>query len=348
MEKILKDFEIPSNLIASYPVNPRDHSRLLVAHKNKKTIRDLNFYDLPSLLQKDDLLILNNTKVFSARVLLEREVTKGKHECIFLNKDPNNFYWWKILINKSSRLVDGERLIIYNKLYNKKKIIFKFKRLKNNEFRLEEPFPLSLKDFESFGSMPIPPYLKRFSEFSDKENYQSIFAKNYGSAASPTASLHFTHELFNKIKNKKIRFEEVTLNIGYGTFAPLQKKNFKDKQLHSEYYLIPQETANALKRKEYSRLVVVGTTALRVLETVHRKTQGQFNHSLMGETDLFLFPPEQIKTANILITNFHLPNSSLAYLMGCMVPIPFLKQIYQHALQKKYRFLSYGDAMIVL
>ena len=343
MEKLLGNFVVPKCLLAAYPVSPRDGSRLLVVHQKNKTLEDIIFYQLSSFLQEGDLLILNNTKVFSARVFLKREKTGGRHECIFLKKDLDQSNLWEVVINKSNRLLDGEH---FTTLDNKK-INFIFRRLDKNQLRLEEACTLNLEDFNAFGNIPIPPYLGRCATQSDQKNYQSIFAKKYGSAASPTASLHFTEKLLTEIKQKKINFEEITLHIGYGTFAPLTETNFTERKLHSEFYMIPAHIAETLKNKNYSRLIVVGTTTLRALETVHRKTQGQFNHSLSGETDLFLFPPDQIHTADLLITNFHLPESSLMYLVSCMVPMPFLKKVYEHAVKSKYRFFSYGDAMLV-
>ncbi len=343
MKNLLGDFVIPKDLLADYPVFPRDCSRLLVVHRENKTLEDLKFYALSSLLREGDLLIVNNTKVFSARVFLEREKTGARHECIFLRKDLNQLNLWEVIINKSNRLLDGERFVTLNS----KKNNFIFRRFYENQLRLEETSTLNLEDFNTFGNIPIPPYLGRCAEQSDQENYQSIFAKEYGSAASPTASLHFTEKILTQIKQKKIALGEVTLHIGYGTFAPVKKDNFSQKKLHSEFYIISDEIAKTLKNKNYSRLVVVGTTALRALETVHRKTKGQFNHSLSGETDLFLFPPDEIYTADLLITNFHLPESSLIYLVSCMIPMPFLKKVYEHAVKSKYRFFSYGDAMLI-
>ena len=340
----LGGIQLPREQIARYPVHPRDHSRLLTVQREENSLGDHRFYNLENFLEKGDLMVFNNTKVFSARVFLESEATGKRHECIFLRRDQMRQGFWEVMIKGSKHLSDGERLMTTCQ----NKFAFQFFRFPDDQLRLKEPFTLNPEDFDKFGETPIPPYLKRDVVSSDRKDYQSIFAQEYGSAASPTASLHFTQKLTEKIRAKGVRIEPVTLHIGYGTFAPLRKQNFTEKKLHAEWYSIPEKTAGILGAKDHSRLIVVGTTTLRVLETVHQKTQGRFDHSLSGETDLFLLPPDKVQTADALITNFHLPDSSLIYLVACMMPPSLLRRAYAHAISEKYRFYSYGDAMLIL
>ena len=316
---------------------------------NRKTngIIEKKFYEIVHFLEKGDLVIFNDTKVFSARVFLQRKKTGRIHECVFLRRISDDSRNWEVLIKKSKRLLNGEILIHPQN----DDLRFKLCKTKEGNLELEEPFRLNPKDFASFGEIPIPPYIKRKVTLQDEHDYQSVFSQTYGSAASPTASLHFTESLIKKLQEKQVQFASVTLHIGYGTFSPLQEKNFVEKKLHPEGYVIPKETAALLSEKRYSRLIVVGTTALRVLETVHRKTLGQFDKFdkfNQGETDLFLLPPDKIQTADILITNFHIPDSSLFLLVSCMLPSELLEKAYTQAIREKYRFFSYGDAMMIV
>lgn len=316
----------------------------MIVNRKTNEVIEKKFYDIIHFLEKGDLIIFNDTKVFSARVFLQRKKTGGIHECVFLRHSSEHSRNWEVLIKKSKRLLNGEILIHPQN----DDLRFKLYKTKEGNLELEEPFRLNLEDFASFGEIPIPPYLKRKVTFQDRHNYQSVFSQIYGSAASPTASLHFTESIIEKLREKQAQFASVTLHIGYGTFSPLQEKNFTEKKLHSEAYVIPEETAALLSEKKYSRLVVVGTTALRVLETVHRKTLGKFDKFNQGETDLFLLPPDKIQTADILITNFHVPDSSLLLLVNCILPSELLEKAYTQAIQEKYRFFSYGDAMMIV
>jgi len=364
-------YYLPKELIAKYPVKKRDESKLLHYNMKQGKIIDSNFSSIINFLEEGDLLVANNTKVEARRVFLQRE-KKGREEpaileVVFLEKGATpleKIYLstqdqpstkkevWKALIKKRKRLQDKETLIsIVDSNYK-----FMVHKLEDGRVFLEEQFENSNDTletekndfFEKIGQMPIPPYLNRYEEELDKTSYQSIFAEHSGSAAAPTASLHFSEKIKLDLQKKNIDLDFVTLHIGYGTFAPLTEENIINKNLHPETYSISSSLAQRLRDKEYNRLIVVGTTALRTIETVYRKTKGKFDKDLSGSTDLFLYPPDEIFMSDGLITNFHLPSSSLLMLVACMTGREEILDVYKHAVNEKYRFFSYGDAMLLL
>lgn len=345
-------FDLPSHLIARYPAEKRDHSRLLVVYKNSGKMVDANFYDLPNFLQEGDLIIGNHTYVAKKRIYLKRK-TGGRLESIFLEKQPEDRCRWKVLIKKARKLKNNEIL------YSEKKSAYRFRvHLEGEHVFLinltcaEKSDFSDLNMFNEIGEVPIPPYLERDEEDLDELRYQSAYAKKNDhtgtsySAAGPTASFHFTEELLNQLSKNNIEFESVRLEISYATFAPLRPKNFTEKRLHLEDYCIDPPVAEKLVQKK--RKIALGTTSLRAVESVYRKTNGKFDHSLCGATDLFLYPPDKIDSVEGLITNFHLPSSSLLLLVGCILDRELLLDAYHHAIHNEYRFYSYGDAMLVL
>ena len=335
-------FELPDDYIAKFPVKPRDTSKLMVLDKNNGNIQHHNFYNLINFLQEGDALIFNNVKVEPRRVTLYlKDKPNQIFEFLFIERSlPKK---WKVLVRKQKKIKDGDILIATK---NEK---YTFKVFKTDEiFFLEETTNLNENDFIAIGEMPIPPYFNRKATQEDMIDYQSIFATQPGAIAAPTASLHFTDNIFKQLKSKNITTHFITLYVGYGTFAPLTKENFSQNKLHEEKYNISESVAKFLQEKKYKRLICVGTTTLRVLETVYNKTNGQYNNHLSGTTDIFLYPPYKIKSIDGLITNFHLSQSSLLLLTACMLPEKYLEHAYQQAMQNKYRFYSYGDAMLIL
>lgn len=351
-------FDLPPELIAGEPVSPPDSCRLMtLGPQPEDEPGHHTFSQLPQLLEAGDLLVFNDTAVEARRVFLRRSQVgrngqKGEGarvESVFLKRvslDSGPPRHWQVLIKKRARLRDGEILTTEKGAPNKP---LEFEVLKKEDGRtyLLEPLDITPQIFDQIGQMPIPPYLKREEREQDRTNYQNPFAKNPGSAAAPTAALHFTPHLVQALKAKGVHLEFLTLHVGYGTFAPLKPQNLETKKLHPEEYFIPETLAALLAKKEYNRLIVVGTTALRAIETAARKSQGKYNSHLQGETDIFIFPPDPIYSADALITNFHLPGSSLLMLCSSLAGRPILMEAYRQAVAMKYRFFSYGDAMLL-
>ncbi|MDH4200076.1 MAG: tRNA preQ1(34) S-adenosylmethionine ribosyltransferase-isomerase QueA [Spirochaetia bacterium] len=347
-------FHLPDELIAKYPVEPFDHCRLLRVQKIMKKTTDAFFYDLPNFLEAGDLLVVNNSRVEARRIFLKRQ-TKSKQsgsriETVFLEKMDNiqgaKNQCWNALIKKKQRLKHLEVLACEAD----ENIFFIVHKLDDGRTYLEESVDMNGEIFGKIGQMPIPPYLKREEANIDRRAYQNPFSKKgdlNAAVAAPTAALHFTPDLLDKLKRAQVRLEPLALNIGYGTFAPLRTENFLMQKLHRESYEIPENLARILGKKEYNRLYAVGTTSLRVLETVHCLTGGRYDNFLKGQTDIFLYPPYNIRSVDGMITNFHLPGSSLIMLVACLAEKNLLMRAYQSAIEKKYRFFSYGDAMLI-
>ena len=344
-EKLLEEYsyELPEERIARFPYKRRDFAKLLIVDRKRKHLEEKRFYEIKEMLSPGDLLVLNNTRVEKRRVYLRRH-TGAKIEAVFLYRIDPTKGLWRALLTKRKRLKDGEYLYVIKK----PEVRFQVISLPDGRVYLKEPYPLSYWDFEEIGEVPIPPYLKREATKEDEEFYQTVYAKKPGSVASPTAGLHFTKELLEAIQKKGVQVEYLTLHVNYGTFSPLKEENFQKKALHPEEYEIPPSLAKKLQKKEYTRLIAVGTTTLRALETVYQKTQGRYDAYLKGVTTSFYYPPYKIQSVDSLITNFHLPRSSLLLLVGCMVEREFLLASYQYALKKGFLFYSYGDAMWIV
>lgn len=340
-------FDLPKHLIAKEPVHPADSCRLLYIDKNKTLVHS-QFHLLTEFLQPNDLLVVNNTKVEARRVFLKKinltnkgQATEGARlETIFL-QEHNQV--WQVLMRGSRKVLVGQKLT--SEIDSQ--VTFKVVDKKDGMVFLESSTTVDDSLFSRIGQMPIPPYLNREQQEEDKKNYQSIFSVESGSVAAPTASLHFTSAMLKKLEEKSIQIAALTLHVGYGTFSPVQEKHFIEKKLHQEFYSLPNDLAKILSTKKYGRLIAVGTTTLRVLETIFQKTQGRFNQHLTGATDLFLFPPYKIQSIDGLITNFHLPSSSLLMLTSCLLDRKKLLSVYQKAMEQGYRFYSYGDAMFI-
>ena len=339
------DYYLPQELIAQNPLEKRDECRMLHLNKTNQSFQDKYFYDILDLLNKDDILVLNDTKVYPARVMAHR--TSGANvEVFFLNPIDNDNHW-EVLTKNAKRVKEGEILEVSSDF----KIKLVEKHLANSENEIPKYIVEVIfngKDIyetlNKYGSIPLPPYISREIKEDDKDNYQTVFARNVGSSAAPTAGLHFTSELLEKIEAKGVHIAYVTLNVGLGTFMPVKVEVLADHTMHFESFSIPARTAELINNKKGS-VVAVGTTALRCLEATYRK----YNKIIetKDKTDIFIYPPQEIKSIDKLITNFHLPKSTLIMLISAFAGKDFVFDAYKHAVNEKYRFFSYGDCMFI-
>lgn len=348
------DYYLPQELIAQEPVNPRDHSRLLVYNRQKKETTHSFFYNIIDFLKKDDLLFVNNSKVFKARILARKE-SGGQVEIFLLkniNKEKNI---WQCLIG--GKVKPGFKLF-FNDIF-----LAKVLEKEDNTFfvSFSENYLKFIKTLEKIGQTPLPPYIKRDEKNKkDDLNYQTVYAKEdkIGSSAAPTAGLHFTDELLNKIEKKGIRIVEASLHVGLGTFLPIKVENILEHKMHSEDIEISAETINLIieAKNKGRRIVAVGTTSCRILESLSsylnfekngqiKKYQGD---DLNFSTDIFIYPGYNFKVVDCLLTNFHLPKSSLLLLVSALTGQEQALNLYQEAVNLKYRFFSYGDAMLII
>lgn len=332
-------FSLPEELIAVYPAEKRDHSRLFIADRKKESFDTHRFfYDLGKFLNKGDLLVFNRTKVSRRRVFLRTESARI-HECMFLTEENSE---WHCLIRNSAKLKENQILISLSG------IKFHYTNRNGKSFLVPEG-TVSEDFFEKDGTVPIPPYLKRKAEESDTERYQTIFAESAGSAAAPTAGLHFTEKLKTELEEQGIIFTDVCLHVGYGTFAPLTEEQIASGKLHSERFSVSEKTAELCNtaRDQGNRVISVGTTSLRALESCFDSKKKKYMPA-DSETDIFLKPGDEIFSIDGLITNFHLPESSLLLLVSCFAGKDFVLSAYRRAVEEKFRFYSFGDAMLLI
>ena len=339
------DYYLPSELIAQNPLSKRENCKMLYLNKTEKTYEDKHFYDILEYLKKDDILVLNDTKVYPARVIAHRK--SGAEVEIFLLNPIDNSNHWEALTKNAKRVKEGEILDIADDF--KIKLIEKRKANKENEipkYIVEVIFNGDdiYKTLDKYGSIPLPPYISREVKEDDKDNYQTVFAKNIGSAAAPTAGLHFSKELLEKIKQKGVHIAYITLNVGLGTFMPVKTEDIQKHTMHYESFEIPKETQELIENKKGS-IIAVGTTVLRCLEATYQK-YGKII-ATKDRTNIFIYPPYEIKSIDKLITNFHLPKSTLIMLVSAFAGKDFIFSAYNHAVSEKYRFFSYGDCMFI-
>lgn len=341
------NYSLPKELIAQYPCDKRDESKLLCYKRDKKEISHHVFYELPDFLNENDVLVLNNTKVISARFFVETNHEQKKNIEILLisSVSPDNLTW-KVFANPRKHL--------------------------KSESKIVNPFPLEIIDNETIkfkshddlkmvldkiGKMPLPPYIKRDLQQNDnkkdEERYQTVFAKEPGAVAAPTASLHFTNETLEKIRNKGVEILYLTLHVGPGTFLPVRTNDVRDHKLISEKFSIEKDVWNKIinHKKNGKRIIACGTTVTRTLEHLSQRTNEPRSlgegESISGENDLYISPGYKFKVIDALITNFHLPKSSLLLLVSALIGWENLKNIYDEAIKEKYRFFSYGDATFI-
>ncbi len=331
------DYDLPPELIAQNPLKERDQARLLVIDRKQSLIIHDIFTNVGEYLSPQSMLVLNDSKVIPARLLGFKERNNGKVE-IFLLKQLADKYSYKTLLRPLRRLQNGDKIYFDNRRGLIAEIIdWKERIVAFNKKDIS-------KDLESLGHIPLPPYIKRPDKAQDKKYYQTVYAKNKGSVASPTAGLHFTNSLLAKLKKNGHRVEKVTLHINYATFKEVEEDNIVRHQMHSEGYCIKDTVyGNILKaKKDNKKIVAVGTTSARVLETVFS------DNKLAGETNIFIYPGYKFKAVDSLITNFHLPKSTLLMLVYAFAGEELAKRAYQEAIKNKYRFYSYGDCMLII
>jgi len=336
----LFDYNLPEELIAQTPLEKRDEAKLLVLDKVTGEIEHKKFYDIISYLEKGDTLVLNNTKVLPARLLGEKTDTHALIEVLLLKNLGENT--WETLVKPARRIKEGTIVSFGDGRLKCKCTKVLDEGIRHFEFIYDGIF---LEILDSLGAMPLPPYIHE--KLEDKTMYNTVYAKEEGSAAAPTAGLHFTNELLKKIEEKGINICYVTLHVGLGTFRPVKVDDIKKHHMHSEYYNMSKEVAKKLNetKKNNKKIIAVGTTSTRVLETV-MKNHNQFEESA-GWTDIFIYPGYDYKAIDSLITNFHLPKSTLVMLVSALAGRENILNAYNKAVEDKYRFFSFGDAMFI-
>lgn len=346
------DYNLPEELIAQMPADKRDNSRMMVLNRKDRTISHKHFYDIVDLIEPNTLLVMNNTKVLPARLIGHKD-TGAKIEVFLLkqnSKMQDEHENWEVLIKPSKRVKPDTIIKISDELS-----VRAIKRLEENgEWLVELIFNGNnvLDVLHRNGNIPLPPYIERKIPNEDLkkldfERYQTVYAKDEGSVAAPTAGLHFTKEILKKLENKGVELAYVTLNVGLGTFRPVQCENVENHKMHSETFEISEKAAEQINRAkaEGKKIVAVGTTTVRTLETAYKKfgcIKACHDHS-----ELFIYPPYEFKVIDNLITNFHLPKSTLLMLVSALAGKDFIFEGYKEAIENKYRFFSYGDCMYI-
>lgn len=346
------DYNLPEELIAQMPADKRDNSRMMVLNRKDRTISHKHFYDIVDLIEPNTLLVMNNTKVLPARLIGHKD-TGAKIEVFLLkqnSKMQDEHENWEVLIKPSKRVKPDTIVKISDELS-----VRAIKRLEENgEWLVELIFNGNnvLDVLHRNGNIPLPPYIERKIPNEDLkkldfERYQTVYAKDEGSVAAPTAGLHFTKEILKKLENKGVELAYVTLNVGLGTFRPVQCENVENHKMHSETFEISEKAAEQINRAkaEGKKIVAVGTTTVRTLETAYKKfgcIKACHDHS-----ELFIYPPYEFKVIDNLITNFHLPKSTLLMLVSALAGKDFIFEAYKEAIENKYRFFSYGDCMYI-
>ncbi|KEI88327.1 tRNA preQ1(34) S-adenosylmethionine ribosyltransferase-isomerase QueA [Clostridium botulinum] len=334
------DFYLPEELIAQHPMEKRDEARLLVLDKKTGGIEHKIFKDILDYLTPNDCLVLNNTRVLPARLIGAKEETGGKMEFLLLKRKEKDV--WETLVKPGKRAQIGARFIFGNGELKAEVIGMGEEGSRIVKFYYEGIFEEIL---DQLGQMPLPPYIKE--KLDDKEMYQTVYSKEEGSAAAPTAGLHFTEELLKKIKEKGVKLAFLTLHVGLGTFRPVKVENIQEHVMHSEYYKMDKEAAEIINdtKEKGGRVIAVGTTSCRTLETIG-DIEGKVREQ-SGWTDIFIYPGYKYKVVDALITNFHLPQSTLLMLVSALAGRDNIMNAYNVAVEKEYRFFSFGDAMFI-
>lgn len=329
------DYHLPKNMIAQHPLSRRDHARLMIIDRCKNTIEHDQFYNIAQYLKPQTLLVLNDSKVIPARLMGEKEKDNRSVE-IFLLKQLSDGYCYEALLKPLRKIKDHEKIFFHKKelyatIQDREKMIVRFNR-KNVK-----------KYLDRIGHMPLPPYIQRGDEPSDRKSYQTVYARHAGSVAAPTAGLHFTKSLLTKLRSKGHRYARVTLHVNYGTFHPVKETDITKHRMHLEDYVVsPQDWDIINNQKAQGKtLLSVGTTSCRVLETISRTKK------IQGSSDLFIYPGFRFRMTDFLLTNFHLPKSTLLMLVCAFAGKDLMMKAYQQAIKEKYRFYSYGDCMLI-
>ncbi len=332
-------YDLPEELIAQTPAEPRDSSRLLVYHRDTKEIEHRIFRDITDYLKAGDVLVVNRTRVLPARIYA-RTVNGGAVEVLLLKRLALDE--WEVLVRPGRKCRPGTHLVVSEEL-----ALDVLSVTESGERIVKFVYDGTFEDILSrVGSMPLPPYIHE--KLSDPERYQTVYSRENGSAAAPTAGLHFTPGLLEKIRGKGVEIAEVLLHVGLGTFRPVKEENVLDHKMHSEYYEVSEEAADIVNRakREGRRVICVGTTSVRTVETVADKDG--FLHACKGNTEIFIYPPYRFKCVDALITNFHLPESTLLMLVSALCTREEVLHVYDVAVKERYRFFSFGDAMLIV
>lgn len=338
------DYNVPEEFIAQHPIKQRDHSKLMVINRAQKTIAHKKFYDIVDYLNPGDLLVVNETKVYPARLSATKDRTEAKVEVFLLRELENSL--WEVMVKPARKVRIGNKLtiaegvqcdVIDNTVSGGRVVRF-------NNIPKETLYKL----IDEVGQSPLPPYIDREPTEEDKEKYQTVYAKKRGAVAAPTAGLHFTLDLMQKIKDKGVKIHPIVLHIGLGTFRPVTVEDLSRHRMDSEYFEVSADTALAINeaRSRGKRIVAVGTSVVRTLETV--TVSGFQITPRRGWTDKFIHPPYEFKMVDVLVTNFHQPKSTLIMQVSAFTGHELIMKGYQEAVKKKYRFFSYGDAMIII
>lgn len=334
------DYDLPEELIAQDPLEDRSSSRLMVLDRHTGDVEHRHFTDILEYLHPGDCLVINNTKVIPARLFGVKEDTQAKIEVLLLKRKENDI--WETLVKPGKKAKPGTKLVFGDGLLTAEVVDVVEEGNRLIQFHYDGIFEEIL---DQLGQMPLPPYITH--QLKDKNRYQTVYAKYDGSAAAPTAGLHFTKELLQKVKDMGVDIAEVTLHVGLGTFRPVKVENVLDHHMHSEFYMVSQEAADKINRAKESghRVIAVGTTSTRTLEAAADEN-GRL-HETSGWTEIFIYPGYQFKVIDALITNFHLPQSTLVMLVSALAGREHVLHAYEIAVKERYRFFSFGDAMLI-
>ena len=334
------DYDLPEELIAQDPLEDRSSSRLMVLDRQTGDVEHRHFTDILEYLHPGDCLVINNTKVIPARLFGVKEDTQAKIEVLLLKRKENDI--WETVVKPGKKAKPGTKLVFGDGLLTAEVVDVVEEGNRLIQFHYDGIFEEIL---DQLGQMPLPPYITH--QLKDKNRYQTVYAKYDGSAAAPTAGLHFTKELLQKVKDMGVDIAEVTLHVGLGTFRPVKVENVLDHHMHSEFYMVSQEAADKINRAKESghRVIAVGTTSTRTLEAAADEN-GRL-HETSGWTEIFIYPGYQFKVIDALITNFHLPQSTLVMLVSALAGREHVLHAYEIAVKERYRFFSFGDAMLI-
>ncbi|WP_296113630.1 tRNA preQ1(34) S-adenosylmethionine ribosyltransferase-isomerase QueA [uncultured Anaerococcus sp.] len=333
------DYNLPEELIAQHPSSKRDGARMMVLDKDTGKSEDKHFYDLIRYLKAGDVLVMNDTRVIPARLFGHRPGKEEKIEVFLLNNTEEKI--WEVLVRPGKKMKIGTEVVFSDDLS------CKVTDIKDDGNRLVEFYFEGIFNeiLDTLGNMPLPPYIKE--SLKDKEEYQTVYSKNPGSVAAPTAGLHFTEDQLKEIENKGVKLSYLTLNVGLGTFRPVNEDEIADHKMHSEFYTLSEDTARIINeaKKDGRRVIAVGTTSIRTLESVYKKNGKICADS--GWTNIFIYPGFEFKIVDAIITNFHLPKSTLIMLIAAFTSKDIILRAYKEAVKKKYRFFSFGDCMFI-
>ena len=335
------NYNLPPELIAQVPIKNRDESRLMILNREKQTIEHKIFKDIIDYLEPGDCLVRNNTKVIPARLYGIKEETNANVEFLLLNRIDGDI--WEVMVRPGKKLKVGAKVTFGDGIL-KAEIL---EQLDNGNRKVKFEYSGIFNEIlDKIGLMPLPPYIHE--KLKEKDRYQTVYAKYEGSAAAPTAGLHFTEELLEKLKEKGVEIANVTLHVGIGTFRPVKVENVEEHDMHSEHFYIKTEDAEKINKakKEGHRVIAVGTTSCRVLESI--ADENGMVHETEGDTQIFIYPGYKFKCLDALITNFHLPESTLIMLVSALAGREYIMKAYNEAVKEKYRFFSFGDAMFIM